>query len=133
MVAADITYKWKPLRYNTYQSVTFQNEIFFNNEKIFFHEENTLGFYSLLTVQVGKRWFVSGRYDFSEFPYSSKSKLQSGTTTLGWYATEFQKIEIEAKYTSMNIALPISNYEKKFTSAGLRWIFIIGSHGAHKY
>lgn len=133
MAAADITYKWKPLRYNTYKSVTFQNEIFFNNEKIFFHTENTYGFYSLLNVQVGKRWFVSGRYDFMEFPYSKRAKLRAGTATLGWYATEFQKIEVEAKYTSMNTALPLSNYEKKFTSAGLRWIFVIGSHGAHKY
>ncbi len=133
MAAADITYKWKPLRYNTYKSVTFQNEIFFNNEKIFFHTENTYGFYSLLNVQVGKRWFVSGRYDFTQFTFSKKAKLRSGTATLGWYATEFQKIEVEAKYTSMNTALPIGNYEKKFTSAGLRWIFVIGSHGAHKY
>ena len=133
MAAVDFTYKWKPLRFNTYKSVTFQNEIFFSNEKIFFHTEKTYGFYSLLNVQVGKRWFVSGRYDFTEFPFSKRAKLQSATATLGWYATEFQKIEVEAKYTSMNRALQISNYEKKFASAGLRWIFVIGSHGAHKY
>jgi hypothetical protein len=58
---------------------------------------------------------------------------QSASLTFGWLATEFQKIEIEGKYTTMNEALPENNNEKNFWQAYLRWIFVIGSHGAHQY
>lgn len=132
MFAFDITYKWKPLQFNTYQSVTFQNEFFFNHQSSNI-EKNTNGFYSLLTVQVAKRWFVSGRFDYSESPYSDVQKQYSGTGSVGWYATEFQKIELEGKYTTNNEALEENGFEKNFTKIYLRWIFVIGSHGAHKY
>ena len=46
--------------------------------------------------------------------------------TFGWYATEFQKIEIEGKTTASNVE--DRNYEVL-----MRWIFVIGSHGAHQY
>ncbi|MFH1005822.1 MAG: hypothetical protein V1781_10105 [Bacteroidota bacterium] len=131
--AIDITYKWKPVRYNTYRSVTFQNELYYSQAMLDSNTVNALGFYSLLNVQVAKRWFLSGRFDYSNNPYSAQFVQQSGSLTLGWYATEFQKIEIEGKYTTMNESLPENNNEKFFVQAYLRWIFVIGTHGAHQY
>lgn len=133
MGALDITYKWKPLRYNTYKSVTFQNEIFFSRSKAFGRIYETMGFYSLLNVQVSKRWFVGGRYDYTNPPFDEKFIKQSGTITFGWYATEFQKIEFEAKQTYVNVSVAGFSGEKSATQAFLRWIFIIGTHGAHQY
>ena len=51
---------------------------------------------------------------------------QAYSITAGWYATEFQKIEIEAKHTTVNV-------EPDYNQAWLRWIFVIGAHGAHQY
>ena len=141
--AADLTFKWKPVRYNTYKSVTFQNEIYYSQavlDSVAFvttspspYTVNALGFYSLLNVQVSKRCFLAGRYDYTNNPNDASFVRQSGTLTFGLYATEFQKIEIEGKYSSMNQALEENNYEKSFVQASLRWIFVIGSHGAHQY
>jgi hypothetical protein len=133
MGAADITYKWKPVRYNTYKSVTFQNEFFYSHANSDSSAVNAIGFYSMLNVQVSKRNFLVGRYDYSNAPFSNEFLQQSGSLTFGWYATEFQKIELGAKYTTMNHALEENNYETDFVQGFLRWIFIIGSHGAHKY
>ena len=133
MGAADLTYKWKPIRYNTYKSVTFQNEFYFSQAMLDSGKVNAVGFYSLLNVQVAKRWFLAGRFDYSNKPSSAQFVQESGSLTLGWYATEFQKIELEGKYTSMNQALPENKNEKNFVMAYLRWIFVIGSHGAHQY
>ena len=94
---------------------------------------NAIGFYSLLNVQVAKRYFLAGRFDYSNNPNSAQFVQQSGSLTLGWLATEFQKIELEGKYTTMNEPLPENNNEKNFVQAYLRWIFVIGSHGAHQY
>jgi hypothetical protein len=131
--AVDLTYKWKPIRYNTYKSVTFQNEFYYSQAALDSSRVNAIGFYSLLNVQVAKRTFIAGRYDYSNRPNSAQFVQQAGSVTVGWYATEFQKIEVEGKYTAMNEALPENNNEKQFVQAYLRWIFVIGSHGAHQY
>ncbi|MCX6294509.1 MAG: hypothetical protein NTX97_00340 [Bacteroidetes bacterium] len=131
--AIDLTYKWKPIRYNTYKSVTFQNELYYSQAALDSSTVNAIGFYSLLNVQIAKRSFLAGRFDYSNNPYSASFVQESGSLTFGFLATEFQKIEIEGKYTTMNTALAENDNQKKFVSAYLRWIFVIGSHGAHTY
>lgn len=131
--SVDLTYKWKPVQFNTYKSVTFQNEIYFSNAHLDSTTVNAKGFYSLLSYQLAKRLFLVGRYDYSNTPTSNTYVQQSGSVTLGWYATEFQKIEIAGKYTSVNEPVEGFASEKNFVQGYLRWIFIIGSHGAHQY
>ena len=128
MGAADITYKWKPVRFNTYKSLTWQSEFFYDNTK---HPDgsklNSFGLYSMLQYQIAKRWFLTGRYDYAQKPYDKSIVEQAGSLTAGWLATEFQKIEVEAKLTDENVR-PLT-YEQVW----LRWIFVIGAHGAHQY
>jgi hypothetical protein len=87
----------------------------------------------LINVQVSRRWFVTGRYDYSNAPYSAQFVEQAVSATLGWYATEFQKIELEGKTTFANELVAENNFEKNYEQAFLRWIFVIGTHGAHQY
>lgn len=125
--AADLTFKWKPVQLNTYHSLTWQSEFFFSNAR--YSESNTVnsfGLYSFLTYQFAKRWFTTVRYDYAEQPYSAQISEQALSATFEWYATEFQKIGIEGK-----VNFPDSG--NTFYEGWLRWIFIIGSHGAHQY
>jgi hypothetical protein len=131
--AIDFTYKWKPVQFNTYKSVTFQNEFYYSHAQLANSIVKAIGFYSMLNLQVGKRTFLTGMFNYSNAPDSKEFIQKSGSFTLGWLATEFQKIEIEAKYTTMNEALEENNFEKNIGKAFLRWIFVIGSHGAHRY
>lgn len=127
MGAVDLTYKWKPLQYNTYQSFVWQSEAYFSKAK--YAEDavvNSWGIYSFITYQLEKRWFLTGRFDYSNFPFSSALVERAYSAALGWYATEFQKIELEGKTTT-------SNFQDQYYQAMLRWIFVIGSHGAHAY
>ena len=126
--AADLTLKWKPLRYNTYKSVTFQNEFYYSQAALMKDTgtANTMGMYSMLSFQFSKRWFFTGMYSYSNMPYSADIIQQAYSATVAWYATEFQKIEIEGKTVT-------SNMSKQSYQAMLRWIFVIGSHGAHQY
>ena len=133
MAALDLTYKWKPVQFNTYKSITWQNEFYYSHANLDSTQVKALGLYSMLSYQLSKRLFLVGRYDYSNSPTSQEFVQQSGALTLGWYATEFQKIELEAKQTSMNEGLEENNEEKNFSQLFLRWIFVIGSHGAHAY
>ena len=79
-----------------------------------------------IQYQLAKRWFLTGRYDYAQKPYDKTLNENAFSLTAGWYATEFSKLEFEAKTTDDNI-------DKRFYQAWLRWIFVIGAHGAHQY
>lgn len=127
MGAADITYKWKPLRLNTYKSLTWQSEIFYSNAN---YEDgkarNSLGLYSFLEFQIAKRWFLTGRYDYAQNPADKRIVDNAYSLSAGWLATEFQKIEFQGKLTDVNVG-------PDYGQCWIRWIFVIGAHGAHQY
>lgn len=127
MAAADLTLKWKPVQLNTYHSLTWQSEFYFSNRKLPDQSHvNSYGLYSFFQYQIAKRWFLTGRFDYSEMPYDNSITETAFSLTAGWYATEFQKIELEGKTTDPSTG-------DRFYEAWLRWIFVIGAHGAHQY
>ena len=125
--AVDLTYKWKPVQFNTYKSLTWQSEAWFSNANTSREDVvNTFGMYSFINFQFSRRMFFTGMYSFSNLPYSASTVENSYSTTFGWYATEFQKMEIEGQAITSNIE------EEKYQIL-FRWIFVIGTHGAHQY
>jgi hypothetical protein len=125
--AIDLTYKWKPVQFNTYKSFTWQSEFYFSNANIPNAKTvNSLGMYSFINFQFAKRLFFTGMYSYSNKPYSASTVENSYAAAFGWYATEFQKLEIEGETITSNI-------EKDRYQVLLRWIFVIGTHGAHQY
>ena len=127
MGVVDITYKWKPVKLNTYHSLTWQSEFYFNHQNLMDnYSMSSFGMYSFIQYQLAKRWFLTGRYDYAQKPFDKTIKENAFSLTAGWYATEFSKLEFETKTTDDNI-------DKRFYQAWLRWIFVIGAHGAHQY
>ena len=125
--AVDLTYKWKPVQLNTYRSLTWQSEFFYSNAKYTAKEmSNSFGLYSFIEYQVSKRWFLTGRYDYAQKPYDKNIVEQAYSLCAGWLATEFQKIEFEGKGTSVK-------NQSGYGQFWIRWIFVIGAHGAHQY
>ena len=127
IAAVDLTYKWKPVQMNTYKSITWQNEFFYSNARYTRNTmSNSFGLYSFLEYQIAKRWFLTGRYDYAQKPYDKSIIEQAYSLSAGWLATEFQKIEFEGKFTTVNV-------QPDYNQFWLRWIFVIGAHGAHQY
>lgn len=125
--AIDLTVKWKPLQFNRYKSLVWQSELYFNSYGIDGGEPlETWGTYSYLTWQSGQRWFLTGRFDYVNPPLTPEVAERGYSATVGWYATEYQKIELGG-------TLRTSNAEQAHTGFTLRWVFVIGAHGAHKY
>lgn len=124
----DITYKWSPIRRNTYKSFEWQTEFYFSNVELPQDDDiSAMGMYSWAQYQLSKRWFVTGLYSYSENPNLRDFDEQALSATFGWYATEFQKMEIGPKISTQN------GFDDQTFSALFRWVFVIGSHGAHQY
>jgi len=127
MLSFDFTYKWKPLRFNTYKSFTWQNEALMNRAKTGAKDiVQTYGGYSYIEYQTAKRWFIGLRYDYSEFPDTEKQREHAGTFLLRFQPTEFQILALQYQYTDRN-------YDQNFSQIALRAIFGIGKHAAHAY
>jgi hypothetical protein len=127
IASADITYKWKPVKMNTYRSLTWQSEFYYSTAGMpDAKPKKSIGLYSFVQYQLAKRWFLTGRYDYAQKPYDKRIIENAFSLTGGWYATEFSKLEFEGKATDMNIG-------PSLYQAWLRWIFVIGAHGAHQY
>jgi len=124
----DLTYIWKPVRFNTYKSFKWQSEFFFSNTEIALDNNiNAWGMYSWMQYQLSRRWFVTGMYSYTEDPNIRNIEEQGISATFGWYATEFQKLEFGPKLSTDN------GFSDTTFSGLFRWIFVIGTHGAHKY
>ncbi len=123
----DLTYKWKPLQFNTYQSLVLQTEMLWSDKKMGTDQRvKSWGMYALATHQPAKRWFLTGRFDYSNIPGNASFVQRAYSCVLGWYATEFQKVEMEFKATT-------SNVHEDAHQIVLRSVFVIGAHGAHAY
>jgi hypothetical protein len=127
MAGADLTYKWKPVRYNVFQSFTWQSEILYSDLRLNPADvARTYGWYSLMEYQVAQRWFIGARYDHSGFPDDTARKEQAGSLLLRFQPTEFQILALEYQYTDRN-------FDRNTSQVTLRIIFGIGTHAAHQY
>ncbi len=122
----DVTYRWKPLRFNTYRSLTVQGETFVSNKDTPDSVIKSWGMYALVNYQLARRWFVLGRFDHSDLPDDASWNESAVSTTLGWYLTEFQKLEFGLK-TSWG-----PSFDQTYQGL-VRLVFVIGTHGAHEY
>jgi len=117
----DLTYKWKPLRRQLYKSFTWQTEFFFVNR-----EEGTpenikaAGFYSYMEYQLGRRWYILGRYDRAELQDNSGNAGEKYAAALTFFPSNFQTIRLQST-TSKDFQGESS------TLVSLQWNFIIGA------
>src|SRR3954463_2246174 len=61
----DATVRWKPLRRAIYHSFIGRSEFIWSQRQQFPAEQRSFGFYTSGDYQLGRRWFVGGRYDRS--------------------------------------------------------------------
>jgi len=123
----DLTYIWKPLQYNVYRGVTLQGEVFIVRNSIADDSHvRSWGGYALAGYRFARRWGVTGRYDHSDLPDDSSWNENGVSITLGWYLTEFQKLEVGIRTADA------SGMERHY-QALIRGVFVIGTHGAHQY
>ncbi|RMD97409.1 MAG: hypothetical protein D6814_09520, partial [Calditrichaeota bacterium] len=124
--AADLTLRWKPLRLNRYRSFEWMSEILFSRRDMPLGQVNSMGFYTFLRYQIAKRWFLAGRFDYSEFPEDNQQNDKAYSAILSFFTTEFQKFELQYQY---GLPAEFDNFHRLL----FRAVFVIGAHGAHKY
>ncbi|MDD8018661.1 MAG: hypothetical protein PHP42_09835 [Bacteroidota bacterium] len=127
MAGLDITYKWKPVQFNTYNSFTWQTEgLVSQTDTSVGNAVKSYGAYTFFEYQIEKRTFIGARYDYSGLPGVERSDERTSSLLLRFQPTEFQILALE--FQNVN-----RNYAPSFQQVVFRAIFGIGTHAAHAY
>jgi hypothetical protein len=122
----DATLRWKPLRRSIYHSFVARSEFIWSQRQQFPTEQRAFGMYAAADYQLGRRWFLGGRYDRSDRSSFASLTDKGGSAVLTYWPSEFS--QVRAQYEFTNYAEGI-----KSNQLLLQLIFSLGAHGAHAF
>jgi len=98
VIAADVTYRWRPLQQGIYQSLILQGEVMQQrNPEVTIPENlgptgNRVGAYAYGRYQMTRRTFVGARYDFVEGAAGNDTSTTAGSGYIEFFPSEFSKL-----------------------------------------
>jgi hypothetical protein len=135
----DATLRWKPLQRSIYHSFVSRSEFIWNQRQQLPATRKGFGWYTSADYQLGRRWFVGGRYDWSDHQ-TNPFHDSGGSAILTYWPSEFA--QIRGQYRHMNYG-PFANVPLEIPSTDpnssqtnellLQVQFAIGAHGAHPF
>jgi hypothetical protein len=122
----DATLRWKPLRRSIYHSFVGRGEFIWSQRQQVPSEQRAFGFYTSADYQLGRRWFLGGRYDLSDRSRFANLRDKGGSVVLTYWPSEFS--QIRGQYRHFSYADNLSANE-----LFMQIIFSLGAHGAHPF
>lgn len=122
----DATLRWKPLRRSIYHSFVARSEFIWSQRQQLPTEQRSFGFYTSGDYQLGRRWFLGGRFDRSSRPQFSNLTDEGGSAVLTYWPSEFS--QVRGQYRFMHYAGNIDTHELL-----MQFMFSLGAHGAHPF
>ncbi|MBI4484343.1 MAG: hypothetical protein HY652_15820 [Acidobacteria bacterium] len=122
----DATVRWKPLRRAIYRSFIGRTEWTWSRREDPAATQRALGYFASLDYQLARRWFLGGRYDWSERGRSASEHDSGGSVVLAFWPSEFSGIRGQLRRT--RYAEGSSANELLF-----QFLFTLGVHGAHPF
>ena len=126
LYGVDATLRWKPLRRSIYHSFIGRSELIWSQRQQLPSEQRAFGMYASADYQLGRRWFLGGRFDRSERSQLANLTDNGGSVVLTYWPSEFSQIRGQYRFTRYA--------ENKDTNELLmQVIFSLGAHGAHPF
>src|SRR2546425_1637225 len=122
----DATLRWKPLRRSIYHSFVGRGEFIWSQRQQLPFEQRAFGFYTSADYQIGRRWFLGGRYDHSDRSEFANLTDQGASAVLTYWPSEFSQVRGQYRFT--HYAGNIDTHELL-----MQVQFSLGAHGAHPF
>jgi len=123
----DATLRWKPLRRSVYRSLIARSEYAWSRrDDPFAGPQRSFGYYGSLEYQLSRRWFLGGRYDWSERAEDAALHDSGGSILFTFWPSEFSSFRTQlrrTRYAEGNTG----------TEALFQLLFNLGAHGAHPF
>jgi hypothetical protein len=121
--------RWKPLRRSIYHSFVGRTELIWSQRQQpldLAGEQRSFGMYASGDYQLGRRWFVGGRYDYAQRARDDNQLDRGASAILTYWPSEFSQIRGQYRFT--RYAEGINANELL-----LQVQFSLGAHGAHPF
>ncbi|HMD98601.1 MAG TPA: hypothetical protein VKM93_14860 [Terriglobia bacterium] len=122
----DATLHWKPLRRSIYHSFIGRSELIWSEREQVGPVQQAFGFYTSGDYQLGRRWFVGGRYDRSERATNASLTDSGFSTILTYWPSEFSQIRGQYRFGRYADGREANELLFQFQ-------FSLGAHGAHPF
>lgn len=126
LYGVDATLRWKPLRRSIYHSFVGRSEFIWSNRQQLPTTQKSFGYYASADYQLGRRWFLGGRYDHSDRSRNDALTDKGGSIVLTYWPSEFSQLRGQYRFT---------RYANNIDANELfvQLIFSLGAHGAHPF
>ncbi len=122
----DATVRWKPLRRSIYNSFVGRSEFIWSQRHQQPFEQRAFGMYASGEYQFKRRWFLGGRYDWSDRAREANLTDKGGSVILTYWPSEFSQIRGQYRFTDYA-------GDHKANELLLQVLFSLGAHGAHPF
>ena len=121
-----LVYRWKPLSGRPYRQFILRSELFRSRREQPEGKQSSRGFFVGGDWRLARRWFVGGRYEFSDRADDDTLRDRGEAATLTFWPSEFS--QIRGEFRRRRYAGGITANE-----GFLQLQFSIGAHGAHSF
>ncbi len=126
LYGVDATLRWKPLRRAIYHSFVGRSELIWSQRQQQPFEQRAFGMYASGEYQFHRRWFLGGRYDWSDRARQADLTDKGGSAILTYWPSEFSQIRGQYRFTDYA-------GDHKTNELLLQVLFSLGAHGAHPF
>lgn len=126
LYGVDATLRWKPLRRAIYHSFVARSEAIWSQRQQMPFEQRAFGMYASGEYQFKRRWFLGGRYDWSDRSREADLTDKGGSVILTYWPSEFSQIRGQYRFTDYA-------GDHKTNELLLQVLFSLGAHGAHPF
>ena len=129
LYGVDATVRWKPLRRAIYHSFVGRTEAIWSQRQQPFGlggEQRAFGMYASGDYQFARRWFVGGRYDYSQRAREANMLDRGASVLLTYWPSEFSQIRGQYRFTRYAPGIDANELLMQVQ-------FSLGAHGAHTF
>ncbi len=131
LYGADATVRWKPLRRSIYHSFVGRTEWIWSQRRQLPTGplpalQRSFGMYASADYQLGRRWFLGGRYDWSERARNMFDRDRGASAILTYWPSEFSQIRGQYRFTRYAEGIQANELLMQVQ-------FSLGAHGAHPF
>ena len=126
LAGVDATFRYRPLRRAIYRRLQARTELVWSRTEHGLGTTAAFGMYAGGEYQFARRWFLGGRYDYSERALDAALADKGGSVLLTFWPSEFS--QVRGQFRRTRYAEGATANEVLF-----QFLFSIGAHGAHVF
>jgi hypothetical protein len=126
LYGVDATLRWKPLRRSIYHSFVARSEfVWSQRQQVTPSLVRSFGYYTSADYQLGRRWFIGGRFDSSDRATLARAD-RGASLVLTYWPSEFSQLRGQYRFTKFVEGVTGSELLMQVQ-------FVLGAHGAHPF